>query len=76
MPRKNVHTTFNSADKNWRNISEGSQRAINVFQTKQEAQTAGKQIAKDRGVEHLVHRRDSKISERNSYGNDPRKSRG
>ena len=41
-----------------------------------EAQAAGRSTAMRDKVEHLVHKRDSTIGERNSYGNDPSVSKG
>ena len=76
MANKNVHTTYNQAAGNWRNISEGASRPIKTYQTKQEAQSAGRQIAMERHVEQLIHDKDGKIAERNSYGHDPRDIKG
>lgn len=76
MGAKNVHTTYNKAADNWRNISEGASKPSKVFDTKAQAQAAGRQIAINNKVEHLVHKVNGQIGARNSYGNDPRKSRG
>lgn len=77
MARKgNIHTTYNSDAGNWRNISEGASRPAKVYETKQEAQAAGRASAIQNGVEHLIHNQNGQISMRNSYGNDPRERRG
>ena len=76
MPGRNVHTTYNKAAHNWRNLSEGASRPGKTYPTKEEAKSAGRQTAVNRRVEHLIHNQDGKIGARNSYGNDPRKSRG
>ena len=76
MSGKNVHTTYSKSAGNWRNISEGASKPGRVYETKVEAQVAGRQIAINNRVEHLVHNQDGQIGVRNSYGNDPRKSRG
>lgn len=76
MGTPKVHTTFNKAAGNWRNISEGASKPSKVFETKAQAQAAGRQIAINNKVEHLVHKVNGQIGERNSYGNDPRKSKG
>lgn len=76
MTKTNVHTTYNKEEQNWRNISEGASKPSKVFETKTEAQAAGREIAVNRGVEHLVHNQDGKIAQRNSYGNDPVESKG
>ena len=44
--------------------------------SKAEQQAVGRKMAKDRGVEHTVRKTDGTIGEKNSYGNDPRKSKG
>ena len=38
MAHKNVHTTYNSNAKNWRNITEGATKPAKVYDTKAEAQ--------------------------------------
>lgn len=37
---------------------------------KKQAQALAREMAKNDGVEHLVHKKDGTIGERNSYGND------
>lgn len=56
----------------WKNKVQGSTRAANVYETKAEAQAAGRDMARSRRVEHVIKNKDGTISERNSYGNDPR----
>jgi hypothetical protein len=51
----------------WKNRVEGGQRASNTADTKGEAQTVGRQMAIDRGVEHFIRNRDGKIGGRNTY---------
>lgn len=67
--KKDVHTV--PTKDGWANRREGSSRASSTHSTKAEAQSAGRDIAKKDGVEHLIHNTDGKIGERNSYGNDP-----
>lgn len=74
--RPNIHTTFNKQAGNWRNISEGASRPGKAYQTKQAAQIAGRKIAIERRVEHLIHNKTGEIGARNSYGNDPRNIKG
>ena len=38
----------------WNNRAQGGQRASNTAETKAEAQATGRQMAIDRGVEHVV----------------------
>lgn len=68
-------STYNE-DGTWKSRVEGSARAAHVGGTKAEQQAVGKQMAKDRGVEHTVRKMDGTIGEKNSYGNDPNPPKG
>jgi len=74
--KPNIHTTFNKQAGNWRNITEGASRPGKTYETKQQAQAAGREIAKSRHVEQLIHNKDGEIGSRNSYGHDPRNVKG
>ena len=69
-----VHTV--SHGEGWANRREGSSRVAKTFARKADAQGAGRRTARREKTEHLVHNRDGSISSRNSYGNDPRSSKG
>jgi hypothetical protein len=45
----------------WKNRVEGGQKASNTAQTKAEAQAVGRQMAIDRGVEHVIKKLDGAI---------------
>lgn len=49
----------------------GSPKATKVFATQQEAIERGREIAKNQRSELLIHGRDGRIREKNSYGRDP-----
>ena len=72
--KENVHTV--PTEKGWANKREGSDRASSTHDTKVEAQAAGRAVAKTDGVEHLIHKKDGTIGERNSYGSDPQTTKG
>lgn len=72
--KKNVHTV--PAEDGWANRREGGKRASSIHATKAEAQAAGREAAKKDGVEHLIHKKDGTIGDRNSYGNDPHPPKG
>ena len=74
MAKGDIHTTKHGD--HWVNKIEGGQRASNTAPTKAEAQAVGREMARDRKVEHVIHNADGKIGERNSYGNDPTSSPG
>lgn len=69
-----VHTVPH--DKGWANKRAGAEKVSKVFATKAEAQKAGRTTAMREKTEHIIHKADGKIGERNSYGNDPRGSKG
>jgi transcriptional regulator with XRE-family HTH domain len=72
---KNVHTVPRESG-GWAIKKEGPSRASATFPTKAEAVAAGRERAKSSGVEHLIHNKDGRIAERNSYGNDPYPPKG
>ncbi len=60
----------------WANRREGAKRVAKVFPTKAAAQAAGRGTAQRDKVEHVILKRDGEIGERNSYGDDPKRSKG
>lgn len=76
MARGDIHTVPHEGG--WANKVEGGQRASNTASTKREAQAEGREMARDRGVEHLIHNQNGQIGERNTYprSRDPRSSKG
>lgn len=65
-------------DGQWKNKVEGNSRASNTHLTKDDATVEGRDMAIDRGVEHIIRNMDGRIGERNTYprSRDPRSSRG
>jgi Uncharacterized protein conserved in bacteria (DUF2188) len=76
MPEGDIHTVTHGDA--WANRVEGGERVSNTAPTKAEAQARGREMAIDRGVEHVIHNETGQISERNTYprSRDPRRSRG
>lgn len=76
MAQGDVHTVHR--DGRWYNEVEGGQRASNSAATKDQSAAEGRQMAKNRDVEHLIHKLDGRIGERNTYprSRDPRRSPG
>ncbi len=60
----------------WANRREGSDRVSRKYATKEEARQAGRNTAKRQGTEHIIHKKNGTIGERNSYGKDPHPPRG
>lgn len=76
MATGDIHTS--KQGDHWINKAEGNTNASNSAPTKAEAQASGRGMAIARGVEHVIHNQDGKISERNTYprSRDPRTSKG
>ena len=63
-------------DTRWQVKREGASRASRVFDTQREATEFGRTLAKREKVELVIAGRDGKIRQRDSYGNDPVRSKG
>ncbi len=76
MAKGDIDTYYE--DGQWKNRPQGNERASSTHSTKAEAQDAGREMAIDRGVEHVVKKKDGTIGERNTYprSRDPRSSKG
>jgi hypothetical protein len=70
MPHGDVETFHQ--DGAWHNRVEGSGTSALSFSTKAEAVETGRQEAMKNKVEHIIKNENGQISERNSYGHDPR----
>lgn len=71
--RNEVHTV--PTDTGWANKLPGGKK-LSGHERKDTAQAAGRKQAIQRKAEHVVHKKDGTIGEKNSYGNDPRRSKG
>jgi hypothetical protein len=60
----------------WKVKVVGNQKASAICDTKAEAVEKAREIARNQHLELLVQNLDGTIGWRNSYGNDPRRSRG
>jgi uncharacterized protein YdaT len=66
---KNQHVVKHSDG--WAVKGAGNQKATRVTDTQKEAIEIAKGIAQNQNSEMLIHGKDGRIRERNSYGNDP-----
>lgn len=55
----------------WNVIGEGNTKATKHTDTQKEAINIAKDIAKNQGSEVVIHGKDGKIRDNDSYGNDP-----
>lgn len=60
----------------WQVKGAGNTKATKLFDTQSDAISCAKGIAKNQESELVIHGRNGKIREKNSYGNDPCPPRG
>jgi hypothetical protein len=66
---KNEHVV--PTDNGWGVRGEGNSRLTAEFQTQGEAIKLSREISQNQRSEQVIHGRDGRIRERNSYGGDP-----
>ena len=71
---KNQHVTKHPDG--WQVKGAGNSKATVVTKTQSGANNIAKEIAKNQQSEVLIHGRDGKIRDKNSYGNDPSNIKG
>ena len=69
MAKGDIHTQPHGP--RWANKVEGNSRVSSIHDTEKQAEREGREMAIRRKVEHLIHKQNGSIKERNSYGNDP-----
>lgn len=69
MARKNQHVVPRGGE--WAIRGSGNSKDTARFKTQKEAINAAREIAKNQQSELLIHGRDGRIRDKNSYGNDP-----
>ena len=74
MTGKNQHVV--RRDDQWAVRGEGNTRDTSVHDTQSKAERAAREIAINQKSEVLIHGRDGRIRDRNSYGNDPYPPKG
>ena len=70
MGKRNVHVVHRASG-DWAVTREGAKRASTVTSTQGQAEQVGRKLAQQDKVEILIHGRDNRIRDRDSYGNDP-----
>ena len=73
--RKEIHVT-KSQNGNWRVKQPDNQRASAICETQTKAREVARVIAKNQGLEMVVHGVDGRIREKNTYRKDPFPPRG
>lgn len=69
-----IHTVPNASGSGWVNKQGGE--VISRHIRKDTAEAAGRKAAKEQKAEHVIHKRDGTIGEKNSHGGDPFPPRG
>lgn len=71
MAKKDIHTVYNKEKKMWETKLEGQDKPLSRSRLKETAKEKSIREAKKRKVEHVIHKRDGRIQDSDSYGNDP-----
>jgi uncharacterized protein YdaT len=58
-------------DEGWAVQQEGAKRASSRHKTQAEAAEAARKLAKEKATEVVIHRKDGRIRDSDSYGRDP-----
>ena len=74
MAGKNQHVV--KRDNGWAVRGEGNSKDTSHHNTQKEAADAARDIARNQRSEVLIHGKDNRIRERDSYGNDPYPPKG
>ena len=74
MTKKNQHVVPHGDD--WAVKGAGNSKATSIHPTQAEAINRGKEIAQNQKSELLIHGKNGRIREKNSYGNDPYPPKG
>jgi hypothetical protein len=72
--KKGVHVT--PRGNKWAVMREGNERASSLHNTQAEAVKKGRETARRDQTEFYLHNQQGEIRERDSYGSDPRSSKG
>jgi hypothetical protein len=72
--RKNVFVVKHGND--WATRTTGAQKVSKIFDTQKQAINAGRKQAIKNSSELTIQNKQGQFREKNSYGNDPRKTRG
>jgi Uncharacterized protein conserved in bacteria (DUF2188) len=74
MPHGDVETYHQGGE--WKTRIEGEEGSEQTHGSRDDAVSAGRAMARDRKVEHIIKQLDGTIGERNSYDHDPREVKG
>jgi hypothetical protein len=70
MTKKNIHVTHR-VDGDWAVKGAGDDRASSLHDTQKDAIEAGRKLAQANKSELVIHGRDNRIIDKDSFGSDP-----
>ncbi len=76
MSKSNSHHVVPNPNGGWDVKKAEAERASRHFDTKAEAEKAGRVISQNQNTEFVIHGKDGKIQRKDSHGNDPFPPRG
>lgn len=68
---KPIHVTFRKPTSDWAVKPEKADRALRVYDTKDQAVTKARLVAKENKTELVIHKKDGTIQDKDSFGRDP-----
>ena len=71
MQSKTYHIVPNSLKGGWDVKKGGGEKSLKHFEIKKDAFNFGRDVCINQGAELVIHGKDGKIKNKNSYGNDP-----
>jgi len=74
--RKEHHVVPNKEKKGWEVKVSEVEEPLSFHKTQAEAIKVGRTLAKSAKTEFVIHGRDGRIRQKDSYGNDPKSSKG
>jgi hypothetical protein len=69
MAKTAIHTLRDTSGSGW--VNRVGTKVHSTHRKQETATVAGRRLAKARKTEHVIHGRDGRIREKNSYGRDP-----
>ena len=69
MAKKDIHVVPH--DEGWATMKEGAERAGSIFDNKADALEQAREQARRERVDVIIHGRNGRIQDSDSYGNDP-----
>ena len=76
MARKPQVAVEPRKDGSWAVQTDGTQRADSLHDRKSDAVSRGRELAENKKTELVIKNEDGRIAQKDSHGNDPRRTKG